>query len=121
MWRVARVSLLVFLYAVWLIVPLTVWGAGYSDGGGLDGPCISTGEWATKHLREGYSSESHAQLWPPGSVRCEIETPTGSIERVFPGNVTYAITILLVLLPFALRPLARRSAAMAQINRPPPR
>ena len=113
-------SLLVLLYVVWLIVPLMIWGYGYSDGGGLDGPCLGTGDWSKKYAMEGNGAESHPQLWPPGSVRCEIDTPNGQIERVFPGLGTYAVAILLVLLPFALWPVVRHLAAMAQFNSPRP-
>ena len=115
-----RVSLLVFLYALWLVVPLMVWGFGYSDGGGLDGPCLGTGEWSSKHSFEGYGGESHPQLWPPGSVRCELDSPAGRIERVFPGTTTYLVAALLALLPFALWQLGRGSGPVAQINRPRP-
>jgi hypothetical protein len=97
-----------------------VWGFGYSDGGGLDGPCLGTGEWSSKHSFEGYGGESHTQLWPPGSVRCELHTPAGRIERVFPGTATYLVATLLALLPLALWQLARGSGAEAQIKRTRP-
>jgi hypothetical protein len=89
-------------------VPLTVWGIGYSDGGGLDGPCLGTGSWSSEHLAEGSSLESHSQLWPPGSMRCEIDTPTGQIERVFPDTKIYVVATLLAALPFAVWQLRRR-------------
>lgn len=106
--NVSRGSLLMVLYVAWLGVPVTVWALGYSDGGGLDGPCLGTGYWSAENTREGDTAEAHVQLWPPGSVRCEIVTPAGSIERVFPGTITYIVATVLALLPLALWWLVRR-------------
>jgi hypothetical protein len=117
--RRSRSAGLIFVYCLWLLVPLAVWADGYSDGAGLDGPCLGNGEWSMKHAFEGYGGSAHSQLWPPASVRCEVNTPSGTFERVFPGTATYVGASALVLLPFAAWPLATRLGRMAHINRAP--
>jgi len=115
-----RRLLLGALYAGWLVVPLFVWGAGYSDGGGLDGPCVGSGAWSSSLSVEGSTSAGETLLWPPGSVRCVIDGPGGHHERVFPGTGTWIVAGLLVLAPWMLWPLATRMARDAQFNRRAP-
>lgn len=105
------------LYATWLLVALLVLGAGYSNGGGIDGPCSGTTDW-TARAPEGSTVRSQTRWLPPGD-RCVIDGPGGyHAERVFPANGTWIAVLLLALAPFALWPVTRRLAAEAQINRP---
>ena len=110
--------LLVVLYAVWLLVPLMVLGASYSQDGGIDGPCSTAADW-TGPLAEGSTIGANAEWLPPG-VHCVVEGPGGyHRERVFPGIGAWIAVVLLALAPVALWPAIKRLAASAQFNRAP--
>ncbi len=63
---------------------------GYSDGGGLDGPCLGS-QWSRRVAQEGDYIASRSSNGLPG-VRCVVtDYETGDViaERVFPGGWTW--------------------------------
>lgn len=99
--------MLILLYACWLLVPAFVWIGGWSDGGGLDGPCLS-GQWVRDVMPGSKSVSTRYESWPPFSTRCVVDGPNGHAEKLFPPAGTWITVFVLALAPLALWPLARR-------------
>ena len=83
---------------------------GYSDGGGLDGPCLGS-QWSRRVAQEGDYIASRSSNGLPG-VRCVVtDYETGDViaERVFPGGWTWGGAVAISLLPVALVAARRRT------------
>lgn len=111
-----RRVLLGVLFVVWLVIPLSVLGYGWSDGGGLDGPCIGVSDWNIRQPDD--AAITQEPVAPLGfSSRCTADGP-GSYhdEQVFPGLWTWVGAGLLVCLPFLLWRPVRHLASMAELR-----
>jgi hypothetical protein len=105
--RSSRPGLLWAASAVWMLGVVSVY-LGSRNEDGRDGPCSPTGEFVEHHYVPGADVRIEDASFPPGAVRCIVETPIETYSRVSPDETDAAITLLVAAMPFGLWPFTRK-------------